>query len=143
MTELISRPLRILVVDDEELICLSIQMLLNLDGHVVETCGSGEEALGMFEQARFDLVFTDYSMSGMKGTQLATAIKDRADACPVVMITAYAQMLPPKLPSVDRIINKPFSRDELRAAIAQMAQPAPSPFGRCPGFRQSPQTHQP
>ena len=93
-------------------------MLLRADGHHVETALSGEGALVKFDQGRFDLVLTDYSMSGMKGTEVAAAIKASAPDCPVVMITAYAQMLPSKLPWIDRIIGKPFSQEELRTAIA-------------------------
>jgi CheY-like chemotaxis protein len=111
------RPLRILVVDDEELIRLSIKLCLKSDGHVVVGAGSGEEALAKFQADQFDLVLTDQTMAGMKGTELAGAIKQRATACPVVMITAYAQMLPPTLPCVDCIVSKPFTRDELRKAI--------------------------
>lgn len=96
---------------------MSIRMLLMMDGHLVETALSGEEALVKFEQARFDLVLTDYSMSGMKGVDLAVAVKASAGACPVVVISAYAQMLPKKLPFVDGILGKPFSREELRSAI--------------------------
>lgn len=118
MTTPALRQLRILVVDDEELICASIKMVLKCDGHVVDTAGSGEEALLMFASGGFDLVMTDYSMTGMKGTELAMAIKAGAATCPVVMITAYAQMLPSKLPCVDYIVSKPFSRQDLREAIA-------------------------
>ena len=114
------RQLRILVVDDEELICASVKMVLNCDGHVVDTASSGEEALAMFATGGFDLVITDYAMAGMKGTELAAAIKSRAAECPVVMITAYAQMLPPTLPCVECIVSKPFSREDLRAAIASV-----------------------
>ena len=120
MTASALRQLRILVVDDEELICVSIKMVLKCDGHVVDTAGSGEEALLMFASGGFDLVITDYSMSGMKGTELAAAIKAGAAKCPVVMITAYAQMLPPTLPGVDHIVSKPFSRQDLRDAIAKV-----------------------
>jgi CheY-like chemotaxis protein len=122
MTQHSPRSLRILVVDDEELICISIRMLLKSDGHVVTIARSGEEALRIFKESLFDLVLTDYSMSGMKGTELAAAIKATAPSCPVVMITAYAQMLPAVLPSVDRIISKPFKREELRQAIDEVSQ---------------------
>jgi len=114
------RALRILVVDDEQLIRLSIKMVLKDDGHSVEESSSGEEALAKFQADHFDLVFTDQSMAGMKGTDLAVAIKQHANACPVVMVTAYAQMLPSKLPGVDCIVSKPFKLAEIRDAIARV-----------------------
>ena len=118
MTKPAMRPLRIMVVDDEDLICTSIKMVLNCDGHAVETASGGAEALSRMASGGFDLVFTDYSMPGMNGSDLAKAIKEGATPCPVVMITAYAQMLPPRMPHVDCVLSKPFSRQDLREAIA-------------------------
>lgn len=113
-------PLRILVVDDEALICDTVKLILKSDGHFVETAGNGPEALAKFQRGSFDLVVTDYSMPEMTGDELAAAIKAGAATCPVVMITAYAGMLPSPLPGVDCIISKPFQRHELRAAIARL-----------------------
>lgn len=114
------RPLRILVVDDEELVCESVKMMLQFDGHEVETAGNGLEALAKFERGAFELVVTDFSMPEMTGGELASAIKARVAVCPIVMITAYAGMLPSPMPDVDVIISKPFLRKDLRDAIAKV-----------------------
>src|SRR5438445_5843142 len=84
---------RILVVDDEPFVCDAVKMMLNFDGHVVETASNGKDALAMFEEGKFDLVMTDWKMPGMKGDELAAAIKARAPNQPVVMITAHAESL--------------------------------------------------
>ena len=84
---------RILVVDDEPLVCDAVRMMLDFDGHQVKTAASGKEALAMFQEGQFDLVITDFEMPGMKGDELAAAIKAQAPNQPVVMITAYAEML--------------------------------------------------
>src|ERR687887_106846 len=84
---------RILVVDDEPFVCDAVKMMLNFDGHIVETAGSAKEALAVFDEGKFDLVITDFSMPNMKGDELAAAIKARAPKQPIVMITAYAEML--------------------------------------------------
>ena len=62
---------RILVVDDEPAISRAIKMMLEYDGHKVQTVHSGEEALSLLEQNQFDLVTTDFAMTGMKGDALA------------------------------------------------------------------------
>jgi CheY-like chemotaxis protein len=116
---------RILVVDDEAFVCEAVKMMLNFDGHLVQTAGSPKEALETFEVGKFDLVITDYSMPAMKGDALAQAIKQRDPKQPVVMITAYAEVLPPSLRGVDHIIGKPFLLENLREAIAKVTQ-APS-----------------
>src|ERR1043166_8878305 len=115
-------PKRILVVDDEPFVCDAVKMMLEFDGHQVQTAGSGKDALAAFEKAKFDLVITDFSMPGMKGNELATEIKARVPGQPVVMITAYAEMLTANntpLTAVDSVISKPFLLEDLRAAIAK------------------------
>ena len=109
--------LRILVVDDEPSVGDIVKMLLNADGHEVDATSSGKEALTMFEPGRYDLVFTDYAMPGMRGDQLATAIKSCAPGQPVVMITGHAGTVP-ESPDVDLVLGKPFMLDDLRDAIA-------------------------
>jgi two-component system response regulator HydG len=115
---------RILVVDDEPFVCDAVKMMLNFDGHTVETAHNAKEALAMFEEGKFDLVITDFAMPAMKGDELAAAIKARAPNQPVVMITAYAEMLQSSgnpLKGVDFIISKPFLLENLREAIAKVS----------------------
>jgi CheY-like chemotaxis protein len=113
---------RILVVDDEPFVCDAVKMMLAFDGHQVQTANSGKEALALFENGKFDLVITDFAMPEMKGDELANAIKTRAPEQPVVMITAYAEMLQASdhpLPGVDFVISKPFLLENLREAIGR------------------------
>jgi len=113
-------PKKILVVDDEPLVCETVKMFLEFDGHKVSTAASGNEALDLFGRERFDLVVTDYTMPGMNGADLARAIKARQPGQPVVMLTAHAEMLKSSavpLTGVDEMVSKPFQLEELRAAI--------------------------
>lgn len=113
---------KILVVDDEPFVCDAVKMMLTFDGHQVETAGSAKEALALFEHSKFDVVITDYVMPAMKGDALAAAIKERVAGQPVVLITAYAEMLrasEERMPGVDLVISKPFLLEDLRAAIAK------------------------
>jgi CheY-like chemotaxis protein len=115
---------RILVVDDEPLVCDAVKMMLDFDGHEVKTAGNGRDALALLEQDQFDLVITDFEMPGMKGDELAAAIKARSPQQPVVLITAYAEMLQASgnpLTGVDWVISKPFLLENLREAIAKVA----------------------
>jgi CheY-like chemotaxis protein len=112
---------RILVVDDEPFVCDAVKMMLAFDGHDVVTASDAKEALVVFDKNKFDLVITDFAMPGMKGDELAAAIKARAPRQPVVMITAYAEMLQSsgkQLPGVDYLVSKPFLLEHLREAIS-------------------------
>ena len=116
-------PRRILVVDDEPFVCDALKMMLMFDGHTVETASNGRDALILFDQGKFDLVITDFAMPTMKGDELAAAIKARSPKQPVVMITAYAEMLQTSgnaLSGVDFVISKPFLLDNLREAISKV-----------------------
>ena len=117
-------PRRILVVDDEAFVCEAVRMMLAFDGHEVEVANSAQEALALYDRCSLDVVFTDFSMPLMKGDALAAAIKARNPKQPVVLITAYAEMLQSSgnpLTGVDYVISKPFLLQNLRAAIAKVA----------------------
>jgi CheY-like chemotaxis protein len=113
-------PRKILVVDDEPYVCDAVRMMLAFDGHQVETAASGKDALAMFDPGKYDLVITDYAMPAMKGDELALALKARAPSQPVVLITAYAEMLKSSdnpLAGIDFIVSKPFLLENLREAV--------------------------
>lgn len=121
--ELYTAQLPLLQSSDSVSVCMSIKMLLVYDGHKVQTVDSGEAALTMLEQDKFDLIITDYSMQGMKGAQLAALVKQRWSDQPIIMITAFAdEFTIHGKPSegVDFVISKPFSQKELREAIARV-----------------------
>src|SRR5438105_3103479 len=114
---------RILVVDDEPLVRDAVRMLLEVDGHDVETAAQGAEALALLAKSNYDLVITDYEMPVMKGDQLAVEIKRRLPKQAIAMLTAHGDILRSRgnpLTGVDLIINKPFQLADLRQAIAKL-----------------------
>ena len=112
---------QILVVDDEPSVSRTIMMLLEYDGHVVETVMSGEEALVLLEQRQFDLVITDHSLGGMQGDELTALIKCRRPGQAVIMVTAFADdfnLHGKSSGGAAYVLLKPFSITELKEAIA-------------------------
>ena len=119
-----SRQRYILIVDDEPMVCRSVQILLEAEGYVVEQAQNGAEALAIYEPNKFDLVFTDYLMPKMKGDKLAEAIKRISPEQPIVMLTAFPEKLQSSdcpLGGVDSFICKPFDLNNLQTAIARYA----------------------
>ncbi len=115
---------RILVVDDEALVCESIKHILALDRHEVAVATGGQAALAAFQAGKFDLVIIDYEMPGMRGDKLAAAIKALAPQQPIIMMTAYGEALrfSGEFPlAVDTVMGKPFDPQELRKAVRQTA----------------------
>jgi CheY-like chemotaxis protein len=114
---------QILVVDDEPAVCETIRMVLEYEGHKIQMANSGKEALALLEHGKFDLVTTDFSMSGMNGDALAVAIKERLPKLPVLLISgngAIAKDSGNPFPGVDLVINKPFLLEDLQTAIAKV-----------------------
>lgn len=112
---------RVLLVDDDPLVCDSIRRMLEFDQHKVEVVHSAAEAFAVCEKQSFDLVILDYMMPVMKGDQLATRLKERFPDRPIIMITADAEKVesPGEKPSgVDLIVGKPFRLEDLREAVS-------------------------
>ena len=114
-----AKRLKILVVDDEPFVCDSVKMLLEFDGHTVETAPNAAQALQIFKKGEFDLIMTDLMMPNMKGDELALRTRELAPKQPIVMITAHAEMLNPPVKGIDYIVSKPFLLEDLREAIAK------------------------
>jgi CheY-like chemotaxis protein len=68
----------------------------------------------------FDLVILDLFMPGMQGSQVALRIRDIAPSLPILMITAYLEMLADSDKPVDAVLGRPFAIDALRRAIAKL-----------------------
>ncbi len=84
------RAMRILVVDDEPEILLSLEDLLTEEGFEVTTAGSGTEALEALERQMFELVITDLRMPPPDGLELLKRIKAQWPATEVILLTAFA-----------------------------------------------------
>jgi signal transduction histidine kinase len=118
----VAQSLRILVADDQDVICELIAEYLRADGHEVEVAFDGSAALEKFGKGSFDLVVTDQSMPGMSGEQLAKAIHEVAAGTPVVLLTGFGDEMQARgtLPEgITLIVGKPISAAELRRAVLQ------------------------
>jgi CheY-like chemotaxis protein len=107
---------RILVVDDQEMVLLSIKLTLSSIGYSIDTAGSGSEALHKLDSGEFDLVLTDWKMADITGDKLAREIKTKTPRMPVILMSGF----PPTTaqPDIDGVLLKPFSAEELRKTVA-------------------------
>jgi two-component system, cell cycle response regulator CpdR len=113
---------RILIAEDEEVLCALCARALATEGHEVRTAGDGSEALELLarEQGCFDLLLTDIRMPIMDGIALAlTAARDLPDLT-ILLMTGYADQRE-RAHGLDAIIHdviaKPFSVAALRATV--------------------------
>jgi heterodisulfide reductase subunit A2 len=78
---------RILVVDDEAAIRLTMDILLRRHGYTVTTAESGEEALALIEQQPFDLLLLDLKMPGLSGLEVAERAQKMQPAAAILILT--------------------------------------------------------
>lgn len=121
------RPLRILVVDDEDLLLEVLsQQLLNM-GHVVECFTDPHQAIERFYRQPFDLVFTDRAMPGMNGDHFAKLVHEYRADTPVFLLTGFGSIIKETgeaLENIAELLPKPLSHEKLRQVIARYG-------GRC------------
>jgi len=125
--ERIRRNLRILLVDDEQMVRQVYVAYLQRDGHDVVIAENGPSGLAAFARRPFDLVVTDMAMPGMNGEQLAACIHELSPNAPVIMLTGFGDLMKAreqKPPGIAVVVSKPATLGELRAAVQDALQGA-------------------
>ena len=119
---------RILVVDDEPNIVLSLDFLLSKAGWVVETAADGEAALAAIAAAPPDLVLLDVNMPKLDGFQVCERIRANPAwaAIRILMLTARGRDLEREKGlalGADGYVTKPFATRELVATVREILTP--------------------
>jgi signal transduction histidine kinase len=117
-------PLRVLVVDDDQLVLTGTLAMIEDLGHTAIEARSGVEAIAKLDSdAEIDVVVTDHAMPAMTGMQLAQHIEEKWPDLPVILATGYAELPvdPPKLAILR--LAKPFSQYDLAAALQSVHRP--------------------
>ena len=114
--------LKVLLVDDDELIQSSVQAILELLGHQATPALSGEEALALINRGlRPDLVILDMNMPGLGGAQTLPLLRALMPRVPVLLATGRADQVAQNLVQAHPFVSmlpKPFGRRELQASLA-------------------------
>jgi len=116
---------RVLVVDDEPNIVMSLRFLMEREGLAVEVAPTGEAALQALERAPADLVLLDVMMPEIDGFEVCQRIRANPAwaRTPIIMLTAKGRDVERdkgRALGADEYITKPFSTRELVARIKQM-----------------------
>jgi DNA-binding NarL/FixJ family response regulator len=83
---------RIMVVDDSDLMRRSLRTLLEGQDHwkVCDEASNGQEALRKFSLGKFDIVVLDFQMPVMNGLEVARQITGRSPSTPILMVSMHA-----------------------------------------------------
>ena len=111
---------KILVVDDDYTVRDIVSKMLCRLGYAVLSADSGEKGLALFLKNKFDLVMTDFNMSGMDGINLAFYIKEKSPSTQVVLMTGdEKEFILSKIrdTAVDQALFKPFTLAQMDVTV--------------------------
>ena len=119
--------LKILYVEDEEIVQRAIGGMLSDIVSEVVLANDGLEALKMMKEHKFDLIITDIQMPNLNGAQMAQQIRASGDTTPIIAITAFDNSTPilDKYTikddiGIDKYIQKPADIDDIINVILEL-----------------------
>jgi len=119
--------MRVLLVDDEELVRRSTERVLRREGYEVVPVADGQEALRQYREDRPDVVMLDFEMPGLSGQETLSELLALDPAAAIIMVTGHGT------PSQQRelcalgarqVVVKPWKVAGLLNALAQAVEPA-------------------
>ncbi|HVS81120.1 MAG TPA: ATP-binding protein [Pyrinomonadaceae bacterium] len=116
---------RVLVVDDEDYVRELLRDILDSLGHQVVEAEDGFKALELFDSQAFDAVFTDISMPGMSGWELARLIRERNSEIPLAILSGWGEAISSdeqKAAKVNWIVAKPFLIERIAEIVKEISE---------------------
>ena len=118
---------RILVVDDDAAVQMTVRLLLERAGHSVVTADDGRKGLALCQAGGFDLLFLDIFMPGMDGFETMRMVRQQQPQLPIIVISGRpispeAESGPDYLTMATKLgavssLQKPFRPADLLAAV--------------------------
>lgn len=111
---------RLLIVEDEDTLCESLQRVFRHAGYDVDRANTAEAAFNLLETVSYDLIITDIILPGISGIELMTRYRKSNPGQKIMVMTAYASLSTAveaiKAGACDFII-KPIMHDEMKRAV--------------------------
>jgi len=117
--------MRVLLVDDEKSIRMTLGDALHDAGHHVFTAETGTEALKMLATAKFDCVITDMRLPGASGMEILARVKEVAESTHVIVITGYGTIesaVEATKAGATEYITKPFLNDDVLVRLERISE---------------------
>src|SRR5882724_9977514 len=117
---------RILVIDDDHAVRLTIQAILEREGHEITCASDGEQGLRAFTSISPQLVLTDIIMPNKEGLDTIMQIRARDTTTPIIAMSGGGRVgnadflkMAARL-GANEILAKPFERKDLTAAVQRL-----------------------
>ena len=113
-------PLKILVIDDEQVICSGCRMILSELGHTIDTCNTCKEGLDAIRKLDYHLVLLDIKLPDSDGMEILKIVRVEKPEIHIIVMTGYATIR--SVVSAMRLgafdyLPKPFTDEELIASV--------------------------
>ncbi len=111
---------RILIVEDERGLVITLRDRLTREGYAVDTTGDPSEALARASERAYDLLLLDLMLPGGSGVDVCSQLRARGVSTPVIMLTARSAVVDKVIGlkmGADDYLTKPFEMAELLARI--------------------------
>ena len=113
-------PERILIIEDDTTIRLTVRDVLTRQGYEVELADNGKDGLGLFAKRSYELVLLDLRLPDMSGLDVLRSVRETDEQALVVIMTAFPEVRTAvatlKAGAYD-YLNKPFENDDLKEAV--------------------------
>lgn len=121
--------MRLLLVEDEERLAVSLKKALSADGYAVDVVHDGRKGYEQAGVEEYDLIILDLGLPGMDGLEIAKKLREEELTMPILMLTAR-DMVKDKIKGLDSgaddYLIKPFEYEELVARIRALLRRGPS-----------------
>jgi DNA-binding NtrC family response regulator len=121
------RPVDVLVLDDESVVCDRLKDHLDNKGYHTEIFEESQRAIDRLADKWFDVVITDLRMEGPTGLDVLHFVRRHCNSTQVIIITGYAEMdsaREAEYSGVFDFVTKPFSLKTLEAKVKKAARKA-------------------
>lgn len=118
-------PINIIVIDDEDVICRTLKVVLEKEGHLPETTNSGLDAIALMKVKSFNIAFVDLAMPQMNGTELIQWMKKEKPEIKIIAMSGMDwkdTLLQGALNvGADRILKKPFQISDIQKVVSELS----------------------
>ena len=119
--------MRILVVEDEHKVASFIARALREEAYAVDVAATGQKALELVLDARYDVILLDLRLPGLSGIEVCRELRQSGVETPILMLTArslVSQRVEGLNVGADDYLTKPFAIAELRARVRALIRRA-------------------
>ena len=110
------KPSKILVIDDEPVVCKGCRLALSDENHIIEICVTGREGMNLIREGDYDLILLDMKLPDIEGMEILRTIRETKPRIIVIVMTGYSTVQNAveamKLGAFDYLC-KPFTDEEL------------------------------